>query len=91
MKVIDREVAADNLISKVSLGVRSQHGPMFDSADRQIMSRQRLQYWTRAEMFSAQEVEKCCRREMWLIFTAVYIDSGLQCICALWANVAYKP
>lgn len=76
---------------KVSLGVWSRHGLMFDSADRQIMSRQRLQYWTRAEIFSTQEVEKCCCRVSGLIFTVVYIDSGLQNICTLWTNVTYKP
>lgn len=57
---------------EVSLGVRSRQRPMFDSPDRQIMSAQRLQYWTRA----TQEVEKCCRGETCLIFPAVYIDSG---------------
>ncbi len=86
----DREVVADNLISKCPSVSGASTGPrltaLTDKSCRGSVCviEQELKY------FQRRKWEKCCRGELDLIFTAVYIDSGLQGIRTLWTRVTYK-
>lgn len=84
------KVVAGKLISKMSPGVGEAAGLTFDGADRQIISRWRLQYWNKSWNFSnAGGVRKMllslggC-----FIFTAVCIDSCVSLHCGLMWSIS---